>query len=158
MSVWTSISSTRLDADSPIDEDLTTDLDDNAKSIRERQLRTGIHALGVRLALARGEKAASVAISSGLGTSIDTITFSSDATDGNPNFSAAPTVLGLTFEELSTGVDIGTSDPAVSCYIEEGGPTTTTLAVVTSVQDAANDGTLNFLIHWAVVGPVTSGE
>ena len=160
MTAWTDISAARLDADSPVDEDLSNDLNDNDKSIRERQLRCGIHSAGVRLALARNATTLDVTLSSNSGQSTDAIVFSSGAADGNPNFSATPTCIGLVFEELSSGADLGaTGGISITCQIEEGSLSTTGFTAITTVLNAGTaSGTVDFKLHWAFVGPVTSGE
>ena len=160
MAAWTDITSTRVDADSPVDEDLVGDLNDNSKSLREQALRCGTNTTGVRLTLARGRFAANITLDgSGNGVDTNTITFSSSATDGDPNFSAAPTCLGLTFEESSVAGDEVGSPSEISLTINESGGVTATAAnLVTVIRGGTTGVTINYYIHWAFVGPMTSGE
>ena len=160
MSDYTTIAGIRVDADSPVDEDLISDLRDNAASIRERQLRTGTHVTGVRLTLARGISASTTITTDGSGNGLDTIGvgFAGDSSDGDPNFSAAPSCLGLTFEELSTGDDLGGTAPSVSCWINEATLDASGFTAVISVRGGAVTANIDYKLHWAFVGPVTSGE
>jgi hypothetical protein len=91
MSSWTTITDARIDADSPIDEDLMTDIRENAEYLYERHVRSGTATTGVRTIMARGKSSAQSLSLDGTGNGSDTvaITFSTDATDGAPAFSCA---------------------------------------------------------------------
>lgn len=155
---WTNINPNRLDADSPVDEDLTGDVADNELHNFEHALRVGTFATGVRLALARGATAFDVNLDgSGNGESVDAVVFATDALDGDPNFDSAPTCLGIAFEELSTGSDIN-NPTSVTCRIQEGSLTASGFTVVTTVRGGNTTVLVDFNIHWAFVGPVTAGE
>ncbi len=92
MSAWTVISGNAIDANSPWHEGLVEDFHDNISYNYERALRCGRNAVGVRLALARGRKAFTVSLdATGDGASTVTITYATDATDGDPNFLTSET-------------------------------------------------------------------
>ncbi len=99
MAGWTDISASRKDADSPIDEDLIGDLDDNATYNHERAIRSGTHTTGVRTCMARGRTAFDWSTTR-VGTV--SITFATDADDGDPNFLAAPRVYATLAEDATS--------------------------------------------------------
>ena len=157
MPPYTNISASRVDADSPVDEEFGGDAADNDQHLFEHALRCGTYATGVRLALARGATDLDINLDgSGNGQSSDAITFTT-ALDGNPAFSVAPTCIGLVFEELSTGGDVGTPT-SLMVRIEEGSLSTSGFTVVTTVRGGGATVTVDFRIHWAFVGAPSSGE
>lgn len=159
MSTWTAISDARIDAESPIDEDLVTDIRENAEYLHERAVRAGTHGTGVRLAIARG-KVYDTAATDGSGNmssiALAPVTFSTDALDGNPNFSSAPVVV-ISIEESSTD-DEWTTSYSVQCNIREASVATTGFTAEWFVTGATATATIGAYIHWIAIGPVTAGE
>jgi hypothetical protein len=145
---WTDISASRKDADSPLDEDLFSDLDDNTTYNYERAIRSGTHATGVRTAMARGKTSFS-------GSSISTIDVVLDFTaadDGAPSFSASP-IVTTALEENTSGSSWAT---VIAAHHIKGG----TLSATGCTIDVNWGGQANYQgwVHWVAIGDVTSGE
>ncbi len=145
---WTDISASRKDADSPIDEDLTGDLNDNTVYNHERAIRSGTHALGVRTCIARGRESFTVTSNSTIAVPID---FTAQD-DGDPNFGAEPNVL-LSLEEDTTGYNW--QNTSVAHYIEDATLTTSGCTVRIKWLDTQS---WKGWVHWIAIGTVTSGE
>lgn len=163
MSSYTTITDGQVDAESPLDEDLMSELRDNTAYNYERALRVGTNTTGVRRAMACGRKAWSITCSGSNGSTTVAITFSSDAEDGNPNFdSGATPVVLFSLEEDDTGaeVDWGTN-PAdhVQAWIETGTLAYTGCTITIDVKNAAGaTDVYNGFLHWMATAAVTSGE
>jgi hypothetical protein len=146
---WTDISASRKDADSPLDEDLISDLDDNTTYNHDRAIRSGTHATGVRTCMARGRESFS-------GSAISTIDVPIDftaQTDGDPNFGAEPIVC-ITLEE-NTGGDVWAPTDSPTHYIADGSLTTAGCTV--SIKWLATKDFQGW-VHWIAIGTVTTGE
>jgi hypothetical protein len=159
MSDFTNIASTRRDADSPVNESLIDDAIENTEYNRERALRCGTHGTGARMALARGTVTFAA---TGLGADhlfSGTITFSSDADDGDPNFSAAPRAY-LALEEVTTGGYDAWSNTIHPKYIamQAGGISATQLFWEVQFENPGASDDISGIVHWEAIGPVTSGE
>ncbi len=151
MAGWTDISASRKDADSPIDEDLFSDLDDNTTYNHERAIRSGTHATGVRTCIARGKTAWSFAT----GEYVIVLIEFDTALDGDPNFLAAPTVI-MTLEEDPAGSDEWLGEQP-SVYLEE--TTVTASQCSGTVQFTPSSSlTVQGWIHWIAIGTVMAGE
>lgn len=145
---WTDISASRQDADSPIDEDLVGDIIANTEYNHDNAVRGGTHALGVRLAMARGRTAFG-------GSSISTIDVVIDFTageDGVPNFSDTP-IVTTSIEEDTGGSSWG---GVIAAHHIKGG----TLSGTGCTVDINWGGTAAYYgwVHWIAIGKVTSGE
>ena len=158
MTDWTVISDKVQDDPWGIDQ--ANALNDNDKSIRERQLRVGIDATGVRMALVRGSFTFDITLSSGAGSHNEVVTFSSAATDGNPNLSAAPTSVWFGLVEDGTGTDWTTSRCSVLPYVVTGTLASSGMTVEISAQDvtAAGSDNIKGTCYWHCVGAPTGTE
>jgi hypothetical protein len=158
MSDFTVISDGRVDADSPIDEDLITDLRENDEYLFERAVRAGTHATGVRLAIARGADDFSDATADGTVSFSGTITFSTaDSDDGDPNFDVAPRVI-LTIER--NGGDAWTANITamrIPLHITDGSLSTTGFTWGFECTVAGPNNIVG-KVHWIAIGTVTTGE
>lgn len=157
---WTSISDTRTDSDSPVDEDLLVDLSDNSQYNYDHALRCGTDSSGVRLVLARGaieiDETSVIADVAMTGT----VTFATvgHADDGDPNFNSTPRI-EFGFEEDSTG---GYVEWKATAGVRAWG------AVLTAVSSTAFSYRVQFennsgidikgYVHWAAIAEPSTGE
>ncbi len=157
MSSWVNIASAAIDVDSPITTTLLTNLRDNGAYNNERALRAGTHATGVRLAFARGKEAISdTSDGGGLANMTATVTFSSGSTDGNPNFTSAPTVYVI-LEEDTAGASWLMASQTWTVFLDDI-PTTSGFTAQVRGSGVTNTTVYNGFVNWIAVGPVTSGE
>jgi hypothetical protein len=158
---WTDIADSAFDADSPITEDLLEDIVENVEYEHERALRCGIHATGVRLAMARGKKAFSFsADGSGYGSATATVTFSSDALDGDPNFTSAPVVyMCLEEDDADTAwlVTGGINADEWIAHISDT-PSTTGFTAKVAAKSLTASQDYDGFFNWIAIGAVTAGE
>jgi len=154
---WTDISSSREDQDSPVDEDLMGDIIDNTEYNFDHAVRGGTHATGVRLAIARGYVQVLDTTVGADYKKTGTVTFSTDAADGNPNFDSSPFVW-MTVREILGGGTYDTWSTAiysVSPYIEDVSPTDFDWCVQFH---NGGDPDIGFQLWWMAIGAVTAGE
>ena len=166
MSTWTTISDSRVDADSPVTESLVTDLRENTEYNHERAVRSGTHGAGVRVATAKGRTAFSdTTDGSGDVTTTASITYSTDADDSvDPNFSANVRPVWSLEEDSSGG------NQAWVNFTSSGTDTLTAYVLDGTADDglgfnvsvvfgggAATTAVAGF-INWKVEGTVASGE
>lgn len=158
MSNWTVIPDTDTDADSPLTEDLVTDIKENAEYLHERAVRAGTHTVPVRLAFARGVYIDTASTDGGGDTGIVTqaITFAAEAIDGDPNFSVAPTVV-VSIQESTAHDDWG-SPSVVSVWLDETAVSTTGFTVSWQLVGGAASAAIGARISFFAAGLVTSGE
>lgn len=157
---WNTIADGSVDADSPVNETLMTNMRDNMVYNHDRAVRSGTHATGVRLAIARGTYDFNITIVTG--TVSHAFTFATDATDGDPNFSAAPLVVFGMEERIVTGggtdCDWATDDTVVTANIQDGTLSSTGMTVDITCRTDSSDTYCKGTLHWVAFGAVTSGE
>lgn len=155
---WTEIAATRYDQDSPEDEDLWGDIIANAAYNYDHALRCGIHATGARNCMAHGVVSFSDVTVGANKAFTGTVTFATDAIDGDPNFSTPPTVI-LTLEQV-TDATYEAWTPANSIYAYSAIVTARDVDTFTYRIQFYNalDPDLSGKLHWRAVARVTAGE
>jgi hypothetical protein len=157
MGEYTKIAAARKVADKPLDEDLVEDLSDHGDYNFDHAVRGGTDAVGVRLAIARGETDFT-AVSQTL-VQVD-ITFATDSDDGDPGFSAAPRVI-VTLKEDATSTNDWTGLAAgdeMWVYIEEGYPSTTVCRCQVWFDDGGAGTNYKGHLQFIAIGEPTAGE
>jgi len=154
---WTAITDGTFDEDSPVTDALLEDIVENTEYNNEHAVRAGTHAAGVRLALARATATSEFTISTdanGDGSVSWDITIA-NATDGAPNYSAAPTVVGYSCEDSGGGTAWGNG-----CIysVRTTGTSTSTINTRIAVTNGPASTSIKGYLTYALVGPVTSGE
>lgn len=161
---WTSITSTRYDADSPIDEDLMGDIVGNGNFLFDSAIRCGTFAVPVRLAEARERHSGGGTESSGFRVTVTvspTYGVGASADDGNANFASAPRVVFSLEEDTSSGSgqDWDTDDITITrAYIPDGTISTTGFSCTIVFDGVTSSADVDFYLHWIAIGPVTPGE
>ncbi len=171
MATWTIIGNTSIDVDSPFNTTLLTSFRDNMEYNFERYPRTGTHAVGVRLVLARGTKtlaaAAGTLIVDGTGNLYSAnitptvITFSTDAADGNPNFLTATTpIILLSCEEDTSGgkLDWTSNHVAAGPFVQDGSLSNTAFTLECQFHTDTNSAGVGAIFQWVAIGQPSSGE
>jgi len=174
MTTWTSIASTDTDQDSSIDETLMDAIRGNLDYLKEHLLKsrstvtyldaaspTEISSQGVPIVVARGYKAWS-GTTDGTDGFVDipvTVTFSSDAADGDPGFDSGSTIhVVLALAEITTGG--GTAFPVagvradqnIGVFMDSGQPTYTGFTATISINDFTNSTLYKGNLHWFAFG------
>ena len=159
MADFTTVTGSRLDADSPWTEDEAQDIYYNTEHNFDHAMRCGSYAVPARLTCARGQFAFSMTSSSSTmdANSIDwTAGGQADADDADPNFSAAPRVYCTLVEDPASTTDWSTID-ILFHFIEESTITTDGFTVNIRINDGGANSFQGF-INWVAIGPVAGGE
>lgn len=161
MGEYNLITSGEVEIDDGINTTLMQKYIDDHNYMYEHVIRTGTHATGVPLVIARG----SVAFSATTTTSpamTGTITFADDADEGDPAFLAGTTpVVVLSVDEDTSGSNIAWTIPNLIIgkreYIQSGTLTNTGFDWEVDIESLAAV-TVGGTLHWIAVGePVPSG-
>ncbi len=166
MSSWTTILDAWIDRDSPWHAGLVTDFRDNIAYNSEHATRTGTNAAGVRLAYARGRTAFTVTIDgSGDGASTVTITYATDALDGDPNFLSSETpVFTYNLEQDGTGSAWSSFyaiawNTGIQHFITTRADADETVAIQINIANSSDtSATVKGWVNWRADAIVASGE
>jgi hypothetical protein len=152
MSDYTVISDGDVDADSPVDEDLMTDLKENVEHVYERAPLTTDES---NIALAHGTVTATGAIDGGGDADFTkAIVFSTDSDGGDPGFSSTPRI-AIGWGEDTANAEWGTNAGLmVSVWIEEATKSATGFTVRCKFHDSPSTSqTVGVLIDFIAIGP-----
>jgi hypothetical protein len=134
-------------------------LNDNTKALREQSIRSGTAATPIRLVFARGSFAFDETLSGGLATASQVITYSSDATDGDPNFGAVPVSYCFGLKEDGSGVDWGGNNATLTPYVVSGTGDANGMTVeIRMVDVSAGTDNIKGICYWFVWGDPTGAE
>lgn len=158
---WTSISASREDTDSPVDEDLVGDIIANTEYNFDHAMRCGTHGFSERKAFAAGIVAFSDASADTDQTFAGTVTFATDCGTPNlinPNFDSLPYIT-FGFQESTAG---GAAAWTPTNNIRGWSATITARSATAFSYLIAFDcnSTVNLAgwLHWYAVADVTAGE
>jgi hypothetical protein len=156
---WVTLTSGQTDAESPVNDTIMDQIRDNEDYLFDSAVRGGTLTSPVRLAVARGEKTslsiAATTQTAGIyrgGTSV-TITFATDADDGDPDFSVQPRVY-VQFKSQDADMT-STNYCLVTPFVYSDSPTT---AVVYLNGWAPASTTITGNLYWTAIGIPQSGE
>jgi len=158
---WVTLTSGQTDAESSINDTLMDQIRDNEDYLFDSAVRGGALTSPVRLALARGEKTGlSIAATNQIGatgiyrggTSV-TITFATDADDGDPDFSVQPRVY---VQFYSQDADMTSTNYCLVTPFVYSDSTTTAVVYLNGWAPAST--TISGNLYWTAIGIPQSGE
>ncbi len=159
---WTTIPSTDVDADSPVDEDLMGDLNDNVQYVFDSAIRGGAFATPLRSVYCGGYFTFSGTTSSGgdFDNGPNAIDFDADSQLGAPNFAVGelPLVTFSLAEDKASGqTDWGNFD-SVCAYIEY--PLHDNEGVSITIKGRGGLNTVAYAgrCYWQAIGGAADGE
>lgn len=160
MGEYVKISSTRVDADSPIDEDLTADLSEHGDYNYDHGLRVGEDATPVRRVIAMGGDDFSDTSPIANVRFTGTVTFSTDADDGDPNFllGFVPNIQVSLFEDHNNGDYWQPSQLINSVHCGFWNNTYTGFDWYVQFNNTAITPDIYGYIHWVAYGKPSAGE